>query len=519
MELLVSHVLLSFVFAVGGLCAGWWLNSRWPEKLMIVGSDDAGLAKELLASLHRLSVRMAADVGEHHARVGEVDRELAAKPAHPAPAIATLVTRLMKANEEVQRKLARAETKLDELTHKMAYHATEARTDALTGLANRRVFEEETTKRLAEFQATKGSFSIAIVDIDHFKRVNDAHGHLRGDDLLRDVAITMLENVGGRDIVTRYGGEEFAILMPGVTIEDAGRCVENLRETIEKTHFWAGDKTLKVTVSAGVAEVRAHEDLVTLVHHADQAMYAAKHAGRNCVYWHDGSNSHPVLEKPAEESQESERGAVAELIVPMVSKTQETAGKPAAGDVPLDPSVLVSDEELLDAAGIDLEALGNLNNKTMFCQNVHRRISEWNRGGTPFSTILLSVDNYSQLTRDYGPQAADLALGVVAQTIRNSVRGMDLVARYDDKTFGLLLPDAVLRNAICIGERLRKDVRRTGIVIDGKTVHFTISLGIVEVSDGDVMASLLERAASQLSQASLRGGNRTGFAAKAFAAS
>ncbi len=517
MELLVSHVVLSFVFAAGGLCAGWWLNSRWPEKLLIVGSDDADLAKELLASLHRLSVRMAADVGEHHARVGEVDRELAAKTAHPAPAIATLVNRLMKANEEVQRKLTHAETKLDELNQKMAYHATEARTDALTGLANRRVFEEETAKRLSEFQATKDSFSVAIVDIDHFKRVNDAHGHLRGDDLLRDVAITLLENVGGRDIVTRYGGEEFAILMPGVTIEDAGRCAEKLRETIEKTHFWAGDKTLNVTVSAGVAEVRAHEDLVTLVHHADQAMYAAKHAGRNCVYWHDGANSHPVLEKPADEVQDG--GAPAEPIVPLVCETRETVVKPAASEVSPDPSVIVSDEELLDAAGIDLDALGNLNNKTMFCQNVHRRVSEWNRGGSPFSTILLSVDNYSQLTRDYGPQAADLALGVVAQTIRNSVRGMDLVARYDDKTFGLLLPDAVLRNAICIGERLRKDVRRTGFMIEGKTVHFTISLGIVEVSDGDVMASLLERAATQLGQASLRGGNRTGFAAKAFAAS
>ena len=129
----------------------------------------------------------------------------------------------MKANEEVQTKLTHAESKLDELNQKMAYHATEARTDALTGLANRRVFEEETAKRLGEFQATKDSFSVAIVDIDHFKRVNDAHGHLRGDDLLRDVAITLLENVGGRDIVTRYGGEEFAILMPGVTIEDARR--------------------------------------------------------------------------------------------------------------------------------------------------------------------------------------------------------------------------------------------------------------------------------------------------------
>jgi diguanylate cyclase len=518
MELLVSHVLLGSIFAAGGVWVGWWLNARWPAKVSIVGSDEANLAKELLASLYRLSLRMAADVGEHHARVGEVDRELAAGPPHAAPALTTLVTRLMQANEEVQAKLTNAESKLEELTQKMAYHATEARTDALTGLANRRVFEEETVKRLGEFRETAHPFSIVILDIDHFKPINDAHGHLQGDEILRDVAVALLENVGGRDIVTRYGGEEFAILMPGVSIEHACRCAENLRETIAKTRFRCGDKGLEVTVSAGVAEVQATEDIVTLVHRTDQAMYAAKHAGRNCVFWHDGITSHPWNQERAGDS--LERNEPVRSATPSVPcNSLEIADVPVANPLSAEPSVIISQEDLLDASGVDLDSLGNLNNKTMFCQNVHRRISEWNRGGMPFSTILLSIDNYRQLKSDYGMQAAELALGVIAQTIRSSLRGMDLVARYDDETFGLLLPDASLRNAICIGERLRKDVRNTGIAIEGKTLRFTISLGIVEVSEGDVMASLLERAAAQLAQASLRGGNRTGFAAKAFAVS
>ncbi len=164
---------------------------------------------------------------------------------------------------------------------------------------------------------------------------------------------------------------------------------------------------------------------------------------------------------------------------------------------------------------IDLELLGNLNNKTMFCQHVHRRIAEFHRGGATFSTILLGVDNFNQLVADHGLASAELALGVVAQSIRDAVRVMDLVAKYDDRTFGLILPDAELKSAICIGERLRKEVQRFGVMVDDLPIHFTISLGVVEVADGDEMATHLERAAAQLRLAASRGGNRTGFATSA----
>jgi PleD family two-component response regulator len=88
-----------------------------------------------------------------------------------------------------------------------------------------------------------------------------------------------------------------------------------------------------------------------------------------------------------------------------------------------------------------------------------------------------------------------------------------MVAKYSETTFALILPGALLRNAVCIGERLRKEIRRTGIMMNGQPMCFTVSLGIVEVADGDEMATHVERACAQLAQASKAGGNRTGFVA------
>ena len=92
------------------------------------------------------------------------------------------------------------------------------------------------------------------------------------------------------------------------------------------------------------------------------------------------------------------------------------------------------------------------------------------------------------------------------------LREMDLVARYNDTTFGLVLPKATLRDAVCIGERMRKTIGKTAVLVEGQEVRFTVSLGIVEVADGDEMATLVERARAELGLASTNGGNRSGFA-------
>ena len=525
MDLLVSHVVLSIVVGVAGLCAGWWLHGRLPVDRTFAGQHDEGLIREWMSGLHGLSHRMAADVNEHNSHVGEVDRELTQARDQGSSKVSELVDRLILANRSVQTKLTETEGKLDELSQKMEHHASEARTDVLTGLSNRRAFQEEAVRVLSSYRETDEAFALVMIDIDRFKQVNDVHGHPFGDEVLRSVGAILRDSMRGRDLVTRYGGEEFAILMTRTNLADARRGAESVREIIEKTRFQFGGKSLNLTISLGVAEIQPFEDMAGILKRTDQAMYAAKHAGRNRVYWHDGTLPHPLLalqHRAAEEPRDrSLSGAPAELARPAVPPDVRTSAVPADT-----PAVAVevrqglkSDGNLLQANDIDMDVLNNLGNKTMFCQSVHRRLAEYKRGGPAFVTILLCVDGCEDIAREYGHAACKMALGVAAQAIRERLREMDLVARYSDFTFGMVLPDATLRNAICIGERLRKAVKETVLELEEKSLQFTVSLGIVEAADGDEMATLVERACRQLEQAQQSGGNRTGFAASALVAS
>lgn len=158
---------------------------------------------------------------------------------------------------------------------------TEVRTDPLTGVCNRRAMDETLNSLVAMKNRYDAFFSLGMFDIDHFKKVNDEQGHLAGDEALQKVAKLMDECVRETDIVTRYGGEEFVILMPQTELEGACLFSERLRRTIEQR--------LGLTVSAGVAAALEGETPQQLLQRADAAMYSAKTAGRNKVYRHDGS--------------------------------------------------------------------------------------------------------------------------------------------------------------------------------------------------------------------------------------
>ena len=161
-----------------------------------------------------------------------------------------------------------------------------ASTDYLTGLPNRRTLVEMGLQRFGQARASAASdgFGLAIVDIDHFKRINDEHGHEMGDVALKHVAGRLQSACRGAELPARQGGEEFVVLFENLQLHDAQAAGERLRQAVAQTPFTAGDLVLPLTVSIGMAVLRADDThFDSLLSRADAALYAAKAAGRNRV--------------------------------------------------------------------------------------------------------------------------------------------------------------------------------------------------------------------------------------------
>ena len=170
------------------------------------------------------------------------------------------------------------QAKYIETIHEMAIR------DELTGTYNRRHVLE-----LLDFEKNRSSrgggiFCLAMLDIDHFKNVNDMYGHLTGDAVLRAVAIIIDKNLRQTDICGRYGGEEFLIVLTQTDIKGALICAERMRTNIENAIFPDIGPHFKVTVSIGLSEYRMREDVEKIISRADEALYLAKNGGRNRVY-------------------------------------------------------------------------------------------------------------------------------------------------------------------------------------------------------------------------------------------
>ncbi len=163
-------------------------------------------------------------------------------------------------------------------------------TDELTGLSNRRQFQEYLLRELAQARRHHNSFSILMIDIDHFKLYNDHHGHLKGDIVLKKVASLLLQNTRGVDLVARFGGEEFVMLLPKSNKPNSLSVAEKLRMCVEKEYFSGAEKSQpgqRLTISIGISHFPGDSsDIYDLMNLADNALYEAKKQGRNkCISW------------------------------------------------------------------------------------------------------------------------------------------------------------------------------------------------------------------------------------------
>lgn len=157
----------------------------------------------------------------------------------------------------------------------------QALTDVLTGLPNRRAWQQRLAEATAYCRRHGGELQLAMLDVDHFKRINDAFGHSVGDKALRLIARLLASRLRDSDFLARYGGEEFAILLPNTGQADGSWVIEQLCETIEAAPFHIRGRRLRITCSAGLASLADDEPGMETLRRADRALYKAKKAGRN----------------------------------------------------------------------------------------------------------------------------------------------------------------------------------------------------------------------------------------------
>ncbi|NTV96770.1 MAG: GGDEF domain-containing protein [Thiobacillus sp.] len=187
-------------------------------------------------------------------------------------------------NQGLQQRLEETRQETDHLRKELEQHRREALVDPLTGLFNRRAMESQLN------QWTAKPLAMVMLDIDHFKRINDTYGHAIGDIVIRNVADTLRKCIRGDDFAVRYGGEEFVVLLPDTGLDGAVTVAETIRQRIAALRLVRKQDNFTLapfTISAGVATRRPDDTLESLFQRADSALYESKSRGRNCVTHED----------------------------------------------------------------------------------------------------------------------------------------------------------------------------------------------------------------------------------------
>lgn len=194
--------------------------------------------------------------------------------------------KMIKHNESLENKLDQSTQVIEELNENLETVRREAMTDGLTGLANRKLFDQKINEVIEDSNQTLAPFCLLMIDIDHFKEFNDNFGHQVGDQVLKLVAKTITDNIKGRDLACRYGGEEFAVILPETPLSASVTVANLLRKSVaskEIVNRVTNDSMGRITMSVGAAESVVGETIEELIERADAAMYTAKQNGRNQV--------------------------------------------------------------------------------------------------------------------------------------------------------------------------------------------------------------------------------------------
>jgi len=243
----------------------------------------------------------------HHSdELGGISNQLR-QSAEEFPAVGALLEnvvaitrRMQKENQTLESSLAASTNEISSLRRNVETIQKEALSDPLTGISNRKSFDENIDRMITTAGDTNEPLALIMADVDHFKSFNDKWGHQTGDQVLRLVAEVMNANIKGQDLLARYGGEEFAVLLPGTSLENAHMLADRIRRAVESRRLkkrQSSEDLGVITMSMGVAAYRKDDSSNHLIERADKSLYLAKDRGRNCVIDERDIDPNPITKE------------------------------------------------------------------------------------------------------------------------------------------------------------------------------------------------------------------------------
>jgi diguanylate cyclase len=261
--------------------------NRLADKTDQLGSRIKGEIEEIIATIGA-AAGDASDYSESlaqfgHALAGATD---SAGIRSIVQGLAQATGRMEQNNKTLETRLSASRSEVSQLHRSLDAVRKESLTDPLTSLANRKYFDAAMPKRIELARERREPLSLLMADIDHFKKFNDDHGHLTGDQVLRLVSLAIKQSIKDKDIAARYGGEEFAVVLPEAALSGAVSIAELLRNAVMSKRLIkrsSGATLGRVTISIGAATLKPGDSPQSLIERADNCLYAAKRRGRNRV--------------------------------------------------------------------------------------------------------------------------------------------------------------------------------------------------------------------------------------------